>query len=192
MHWDPRWQAYTVKIGPGDYYVAAVRAGERPPLITTVLGSCVSVCICDPKAGLGGMNHFMLPDEQPGNDPLSRSARYGAFAMEQLINELLHFGASRDRLEVKVTGGGDMTGGHWQIGEQNARFVHRYLLSEGFRVLSEDLGGACSRRVVYDPAVGRMLVKKSEAQWRTELLEQERRYRDTIVSEPDGGDVELF
>lgn len=187
MHWSPRWESYTVKIGPGDYYVAADNL-----LITTVLGSCVSVCISDPVAGLGGMNHFMLPDSETERDPLSRSARYGAFAMEQLVNELLRFGAGRSRLQVKVTGGGDMTGGSMKIGEMNADFVRRYMASEGFEVISWDLGGACSRNVVYDPTTGRLRVKKMEARWRQELLERERRYREMIVSQPDGGDVELF
>lgn len=145
-----------VKLLPGEYYVT----GE-PLMLTTVLGSCVSACVRDVITGLGGMNHFMLPDE--GGDQRDASAmRYGAFAMEMLLNELIKAGARRERLEAKVFGGGavlaQMT--HLNIGERNADFVLRYLQTEQVRVTAQDLCGDLPRRINYFPQTGRVAVRK--------------------------------
>jgi chemotaxis protein CheD len=94
-YFDRSFQTEAAKILPGEYYVTG-----RDMLLVTVLGSCVSACIRDPKTGIGGMNHFMLPEGDPHN-PLSESARYGGYAMEVLLNQLIKLGASRNRLEAR-------------------------------------------------------------------------------------------
>ena len=127
--WEPDTQRWTVKILPGEYYVT--RSEE---CITTVLGSCISACIRDPSAQVGGMNHFMLPEDSSsgdGNrwlDPVAGLAtRYGSHAMESLINELMKLGASRTRFEIKLFGAGRILASVTDVGARNIAFVHEYL-----------------------------------------------------------------
>ena len=129
-YYDSAFQCQAVKVLPNEYYVT-----DEDLMISTVLGSCVAACIHDPKTGVGGMNHFMLP-EGDMQSPASATMRYGAFAMEVLINELLKAGASRDRLEAKVFGGGAVLSAMQQmnIGERNGQFVLNYLKTEGIPV----------------------------------------------------------
>lgn len=139
-YWDRQRKLYAAKILPGQYYVTT-----QDELIVTVLGSCVSACIRDPAMGIGGMNHFMLPLGADSSKLMSRNSdatRYGNFAMEKLINDILKNGGRRDYLEIKVFGGGKviqhMT--ETDIGGRNIRFVREFLATEGFSIASEDLG----------------------------------------------------
>jgi chemotaxis protein CheD len=156
-YFDREFDSAAVKLLPGEYFVT----GE-PMVLTTVLGSCVSACVRDVTTGIGGMNHFMLPDEGDAQQGSSAAMRYGAFAMEVLLNELIKAGARRERLEAKVFGGGavlaQMT--HLNIGERNAAFVLRYLQLEQVRVVAQDLCGDLPRRVNYFPQTGRVTVRK--------------------------------
>jgi len=121
---DPRFDAIAVKVFPGDHYVTAI-ADE---MLVTILGSCVTACIRDPLAAVGGMNHFMLPEATgAGWDTASASMRYGNVAMERLINDILARGGARQRLEIKVFGGGNVMNGTTNIGHRNAEFVEQYL-----------------------------------------------------------------
>ncbi|MFT4189906.1 MAG: chemoreceptor glutamine deamidase CheD [Comamonas sp.] len=156
-YFDADQQCDAVKLLPNEYYVA--RAGAAPILLTTVLGSCVAACLRDRVSGAGGMNHFMLP----GNvSPAEATMRYGSYAMEVLINEILKAGGVRERLEAKVFGGGavlsQMT--HLAIGDSNAEFILDYLRAENIPVLAQDLRGTRARRVNYFPADGRAMVRK--------------------------------
>jgi len=147
-----------VKLLPNEYYVTS-----DPIMLTTVLGSCVAACLRDPVAGVGGMNHFMLPENQDTtNTPVSASMRYGAYAMEVLINELLKAGAVRERLQAKVFGGGAVLDAmhHTHIGARNADFVLDYLARENIPVHGHDLNGTCARRINYFPRDGRAMVRK--------------------------------
>lgn len=120
-------------------------------MLTTILGSCVAACIRDPKAGVGGMNHFLLPGEgrEGGGD-----IRFGVYAMEVLINALLRAGARRERLEAKLFGGGRLVRGLSDIGEANASFARDFLEKEGIAFLGGSLGGDCARRVQFWPVSG--------------------------------------
>lgn len=157
-YFDREFGVEAVKLLPGEYYVTS-----RDMLLTTVLGSCVSACLRDTTAGIGGMNHFMLPDD---SDPASRdpaaAMRYGAYAMEVLLNELIKTGARRERLEAKVFGGGAVLANMTMlnIGERNADFVLRYLQLEQIRIAAHDLRGDLPRRINYFPASGRVTVRK--------------------------------
>jgi chemotaxis protein CheD len=120
-------------------------------LISTILGSCVAACIRDPKAGVGGMNHFLLP----GEDTEREGRQYGAYLMELLINGLLARGGRRERLEAKLFGGGRMLSGMTDIGRQNAAFAERFLRDEGIRYAGGSVGGDQARRIQYWPVSGR-------------------------------------
>ena len=119
-----------VKVFPGEYYVTA----QDDEVLVTILGSCVSACIRDPHMGIGGMNHFMLAEGEAGGwGGHGNSTRYGNFAMEKLLNELLKMGCSRSALEIKVFGGGNVTDTRNLIGTDNSDFVMRYLENEGLK-----------------------------------------------------------
>ncbi len=190
LYFDRDHGAMAVKILPGEYYVAT-----RGEIITTVLGSCVSACIRDPQLGIGGMNHFMLPHGHPdgrwGNN-LSQTARYGTFAMECLLNELFKLGAQRQRLEIKVVGGGRVLVKMSDIGSRNIHFIREFLATERLKIVSEDLGGDWPRKVVYMPDSGRMRVKRLRVLRNDTIVQRETRYLDEIEHMPDEGSVELF
>lgn len=187
-YYDTRFQAQALKVLPGEYLVTG-----NDVMLVTVLGSCVSACIRDPVARVGGMNHFMLPDtEQSG--AASESARYGSYAMEMLINELLKRGASRARLETKVFGGGAVLPGFTvnNVGERNVRFVRQYLAAEGLPIAGEDLLDVVPRRVHYFPRTGRVMLKRLPSANDTEVLASERLYQTRLLQSPTQGSVELF
>jgi chemotaxis protein CheD len=194
-YWDPALAHWNAKILPGEYYVTR---GEE--VITTVLGSCISACIRDPAAQVGGMNHFMLPEDSSsgdGNrwlDPVAGLAtRYGSHAMESLINELLKLGANRSRFEVKLFGAGRILASVTDVGARNIQFVHDYLKTEGLHSLAEDLGDIYPRRVAYFPSTGKVKVRRLRPLDATAIAERERKYLSDIgTGASQGGDVELF
>ncbi|MEO5861176.1 MAG: chemoreceptor glutamine deamidase CheD [Burkholderiales bacterium] len=160
------------KILPGEYYVT-----KRNMVIVTVLGSCVSTCMRDPDNLIGGMNHFMLP--QHGGDAkslISMSARYGAYAMEVLINQLLSLGAKRDRLEAKVFGGGRVLAGMTDVGQRNAEFVRDYLRHERIKISAQDLGNTYPRKVYFFPQTGKVLVKQLRTLHNDTIYNREKYY----------------
>lgn len=190
-YWDKKHQLYAARIRPGDYYVSSSNE-----LICTVLGSCISACIRDVKIGIGGMNHFMLPhDTAAGNGKsacLSTAARYGNHAMEHLINTILAHGGQRERLEIKLFGGGRMLHAITDIGSSNIQFIHDYLRTETLPLSAEDLGGIHPRKVLYFPASGRVLVRKLPLSYENRICEREREYRRSIEQAPVAGEIELF
>ncbi|WP_293266790.1 chemoreceptor glutamine deamidase CheD [Neptunomonas sp.] len=187
-YWLQQRNCFAVKVKPGEYYVT--RNNEA---ITTILGSCVAACIRDPVTGIGGMNHFILPSSMSNkSSDWSDSARYGANAMEMLINTIMKFGGVKERLEIKITGGGRMVQGMSDIGEQNVKFVTQYLIDEGFDIASVDAGGPHPRNVVYLPQQGRLLVKKLATLHNKKLLAVESKLKEQLAAKPVGGDVELF
>ena len=130
--------------------------GDPDVVISTILGSCVSFCLHDPEAGIGGMNHLLLPEMSSGAGGLDT---VGAAAMERLINEMVHRGASRWRLKAKVFGGASMLSGLTDIGARNAAFARAYLTSEGLPCQAESLGGVHARRLRFHAATGRVQQK---------------------------------
>jgi chemotaxis protein CheD len=190
LYYDRTFDCDAAKILPGEFYCT-----YKDMLIVTVLGSCVSACIRDRVSGIGGMNHFMLPDGGDASDPLiSASARYGTYAMEVLINELMKSGARRENLEAKVFGGGNVLRGltALNVGERNAEFVRAYLKAEGIRVLAEDLNDIFPRKVYFFPRTGRVLVKKLRELNNNTLVNREQDYASRLAGKKVGGEVELF
>jgi chemotaxis protein CheD len=193
-YWDPQGEVWTAKILPGEYYVTQSDEG-----ITTVLGSCVSACVRDAHLGIGGMNHFMLPDDSSSGtntwtDPvLGLSTRYGSYAMESLVNNLLKLGAARNRLEIKLFGGGRILTSMTDVGARNIEFIHQYAKLEGYAIAAEDLGGTQPRRVVYFPTSGRVKVRRLKAIENRSIGDRERQYLANLgKQQQDGGEVELF
>ena len=189
--WDPKAQMSTAKILPGEYYVT-----QHDEAINTVLGSCVSACIRDSQARVGGMNHFMLPlsgatSEAEDAWKNGDAARYGNVAMEMLINELLKLGARRERLEVKLVGGGHVLRAGAAIGERNIEFVREFVKVERLTVLAEDLGGFHPRRVFYTPVDGKVRVK-ALGDHETAVVAEEVKYLDKVRHTPVSGSIELF
>jgi len=188
VYYDRTFDCDAAKILPGEYYFTG-----RDMLIVTVLGSCVSACIRDRATGLGGMNHFMLPD---GGDsgPVSASMRYGGYAMEVLINDLLKSGARRENLEAKVFGGGAVLRGltAMNVGERNASFVTSFLKTEKIPVLAEDLNDVYPRKVYFFPRTGKVLVKKLMQTHNDTLARRELDYAKRLKVEPVGGEIDLF
>jgi chemotaxis protein CheD len=190
VYYDRTFDCDAAKILPGEYYYT-----NKDMLIVTVLGSCVSACIRDRATGLGGMNHFMLPDGGADvGSPVSASARYGTYAMEVLINDLLKAGARRDNLEAKVFGGGAVLKGFTAInvGERNAAFVQTFLKNEKIRIVAEDLEDIYPRKVYFFPRTGKVLVKKLMQTHNDTLAQRENDYANRLKSKPVAGEVELF
>lgn len=123
--------------------------------LTTLLGSCIAACLWDPAAGIGGMNHFLLPGDPGGASPVGDAMRYGAFAMELLVNGLLRQGAQRKRLQAKLFGGARMMKGLTDIGHLNADFAERFLRTEGIALVGGSLRGERGRRIEFWPVGGR-------------------------------------
>lgn len=140
-----------IHVGQGEHYVTS----DPDEVLSTVLGSCVALCLRDPVAGVGGMNHFLLPDGAGKGTDAGR--RYGAYLMEVLINDVLKAGGRRERLEAKLFGGGRMFDSLTDVGAANADFAERFLADEAIPVVSSSLRGAGGRRVHYWPVSGRAL-----------------------------------
>jgi chemotaxis protein CheD len=190
VYFDNHFDLEAAKLLPGEYYVT-----RSDMVLVTVLGSCVSACIRDRLSGIGGMNHFMLPDARPDQDnPVSLSARYGAFAMEVLINSLITLGAQRTLLEAKVFGGGNVLPGMttMNIGQRNADFALGFLSAEKIRVVARDLIDVYPRKVYYFPKSGKVLVKKLRNVHNDTICKRELEYGAHLVKEEVAGDVELF
>ena len=172
LYFDNHFQRPGVKLLPNEFYTT-----REDMVLVTVLGSCVAACIQDRTAGVGGMNHFMLPDDgADAGQPASDSMRYGAYAMEVLINELIKAGGRRERFEAKVFGGGAVLAGMttMNIGDRNSEFVRRYLALEKIRIVAEDLQGMHPRKVAFMPRTGQAMVKKLMTQQDPSVVERER------------------
>lgn len=191
-YWDKKHNSIAAKILPGEFYVT-----KDKEVIVTVLGSCVSACIRDPYAGIGGMNHFMLPINRNNQlhdmSVISDATRYGNYAMEHLINEIFKHGGLRNRIEIKIFGGGKVLKSMSDVGKKNIDFVIEYLAQEAFAITSQDVGDIYPRKVVYNPKTGKVLVKKLHSMHNNTLLSREEKYiHDLEVMPVDSGDVELF
>ncbi len=189
-YYDRHFEKQAVKILPGEYYVTT---GDK--LIVTVLGSCVAVCLRDKYTGVGGMNHFLLPNDGSNETGLlTESARYGVYAMELLINHLLKLGANRNRFEAKVFGGGNVLRGMTvnNVGQRNAEFVLDYLQNEAIPVVAKDLLDDYPRKVYFFPDTGKVMVKKIKSINNSTILDRESEYRMQVKYTPKSGDVELF
>ena len=191
LYYDRTFDCNAAKISPGEYYFT-----DKDMVIVTVLGSCVSACVRDNVSGIGGMNHFMLPDSAAADkdSPVSESMRYGTYAMEVLINQLLRNGARRENLEAKIFGGGNVLKSFttMNVGDRNAMFVKKFLKEERIRVTGEDLLDIYPRKVYYFPKTGKVLVKKLKNMHNDTLYKREEAYASKLKTSNVGGEIDLF
>lgn len=164
----------SVYIAQGEYAVA----DQKGAVISTILGSCVSTCLWDPEARVGGMNHFLLPKGIRGQGTES----FGANAMELLINAMIHLGAAKPRLRAKVFGGAAMRKGFTKVGEMNGQFVLDYLHKESIPCDGHSLGGDLARRVEFEPFSGKA----------RQRLVTDRIVDEVVAPPPPANDLELF
>ena len=162
----------TIHVIQGEHHVD----DRQDVLMTTVLGSCVAACLHDPVRGIGGMNHFLLPDGEARGD-----IRHASAAMEQLVNSLLKRGALRARLEAKLFGGARMMAGLPDIGRRNGEAAVAFLHSEGIALRAQSLGGSAARRVRFWPALGK-----------AQQMLLEDRHDPLTAPPPPTGSIELF
>lgn len=185
--YDAFFKSEAVKVLPGEYFVH-----DEDVIIMTTLGSCIAACLWDRVAKVGGMNHFMLPDAGSGSPD---GGRYGSFAMELLINELLKRGATRSTLEAKVFGGGAVISGMstLNVGERNTQFVMDYLKTERIPIVSKDVMEIYPRKVCFLPASGKAMVKRLAPTSTDILVAQDRDAAQKAKSSTSaGGTVDLF
>ena len=191
FYYDAHFRNEAVKVLPGEFFVY-----DEDILVMTTLGSCIAACLWDRERRIGGMNHFLLPDAgATGGDNGGASGRYGSFAMDLLIGELVKRGASRSTMEAKVFGGGAVIGGMktLNVGEQNTRFVLDYLKTERITVVSKDVQGVHARKVCYLPASGKAMVKRLASTNTEALAAQERAAAERAVpAVAAGGSIDLF
>lgn len=183
---DHHFQHNAVKVLPGEYFVS-----DESMVIMTVLGSCIAACLWDSRAHIGGMNHFMLPDGEQGDV----SGRYGSYAMELLINEMLKLGARRETMQAKVFGGGQVMHNFttMNVGERNTSFVMNYLHTERIPIVSEDVLDIYPRKVVFFPTTGKAMVKRlAHAHPETLVAQEGRGNVAAMVQSTAGGSVDLF
>lgn len=187
-YWDSTFDVEAVKLLPGEYYVTT-----RNLMLVTVLGSCVAACIRDRVSGIGGMNHFMLPGSKE-DSPIAPGPRYGSYAMEAMINQLLKAGAKRENLEAKLFGGGNVLRGFTvsNLGERNAEFALRYLKDENISVVANSLLDIYPRKIYFFPATGKVMVKKLYQPNNDTIIEREAEYGARLKQTDIEGEIELF
>ena len=182
---NPRDGFLHVQLTLGDTYVTS----SPEEVLTTILGSCIAACIRDPVTGVGGMNHFLLPD---GNSGDRGALCYGVNAMELLINDIQKHGGDRRRLEAKLFGGGNVVAALTDVGTRNYAFARQFLNDEGIAIVGGDVGGDMARRIQYMPAIGRArqaLVKGAEQRLvEEELTALHKKTKTAVVTD----DVEFF
>jgi chemotaxis protein CheD len=182
--YDAHFHNEAVKVLPGEFYV-----DDEDLLVMTTLGSCIAACLYDRQAKVGGMNHFMLP-EGAGD-----SGRYGVYAMELLINEMMKRGATRLTMEAKVFGGGAVISGMntINVGERNTRFVMDFLNTERIPIVSKDVLDVYPRKVCFLPASGKAMVKRLAPSNADALVQQDRAAaQKSVPAATGGGSIDLF
>ncbi len=175
--------------------MGGVWASREPAVVKTVLGSCIAVCLIDPRERIGGMNHFMLPSRlDPDGD--HRSACYGVYAMDLLMNEVMKLGGERGRLQAKIFGAAHLLGmkeGAQSVATQNAAFITSYLKTEGIPLTSQDIGGDRPRTIYFFTDTGRVLLKRLGQGALGQLARRERQYERKVAATLEApSDVTLF
>lgn len=173
--------------------IGGLHASRKPLLLDTVLGSCIAACLYDPVSGIGGMNHFMLPEGADPENPTS--TRYGVNAMELLISHLMKLGGERRRFQAKVFGGGHVLKIRESLDgvpQRNIDFVRRFLETEQIPVVKEDVGGYQPRRVLFHTHTGKVFLKYLGNNEAERTAEEEMVYLISLKKQKLDGDVTLF
>jgi chemotaxis receptor (MCP) glutamine deamidase CheD len=177
-------------------HIGGVHATRGPSLLKTVLGSCIAVCLADPVARIGGMNHFMLPAPGDGSGEHWEAARYGIHAMDLLIGAMLKAGADRRRLQAKLFGGASLAGmsnGNGGVGQRNVQFIEEFVQVEELVVVSRDLGGHLPRQIRFYTDSGKVQVKRLGLHTlRLTRVEEQEHLRRMRRHGPQYGEITLF
>lgn len=185
---DRKMNATVVRVFQGDFYVTV----NSTEVLTTILGSCIAVCVRDPVVRCGGMNHFLLPAASTrGDETPPLAMRYGSFSIERLINDILSEGGRRERLEAKVFGGANVLRGTSNIGWRNADFVETYLKNEGIAVEAQNLRGVWPRQLRYYPTTGQAQMREVKVAL-PDIFKQEEDLRHRPLLQEETTDVEFF
>jgi len=187
-HFNYSFQKEIITIHPGEYYVSS----REDIYIATVLGSCVAVALYDPISKLGGLNHYLLPGTFKGFNAADPSGRYGVYAMELLINEMLKNGAYRRNLRAKAFGGGNVLSSTNKVGSNNARFALKFLETEEIPLDAQDLESDIARKVLLEPSTGRVYLKKLSHSALKKVEDIEKHHLQTIRKKDVYGDFILF
>lgn len=190
-----KFHRHNVILHPGEFKVS-----DEDIIISTVLGSCISVSLFDPVKEQGGMNHFLLPKLKrvPKDEKMliKDETRYGVYAMEVLINSMMKLGSRKSDLEAKVFGGSDMFKAQNKavsIGGLNSDFAMKFLKNEGIPVISSDTGGHLGRKILFFPLEGRILLKKLESNRKIRhIAEDEKKFDDSLIPRKKTDDIVLF
>ncbi|MCP4324146.1 MAG: chemoreceptor glutamine deamidase CheD [Psychromonas sp.] len=187
LYSDKKFNCDAVRVLPGEYYIST-----KNRLLMTILGSCVSACIWDKKLGIGGLNHFMLPGKASAD--FNKSARYGNYAMEILINHIIQAGGKRENLVAKVFGGAKVMHSFtsMDIGSDNALFIIDYLNNESIPIIASDLGEKYPRKIYFFPETGKVMVRKLMDTHNHEVEEEEDNYFNKVNKQDIEGEIELF
>jgi len=193
-YWDGRFKRNTVKLLPGEYHSTT---GDE--MLVTVLGSCVAACIRDTRSGIGGMNHFLLPEQRNSNDKQNFAetydnsvTRYGDLAMEMLINDIVARGGDRKYFEAKIFGGAQMFESSMQIGARNIEFVKEYLDFEAISIVSEDVAGTQGRKVYYIPETGEIFLKRIVSLHNNTIEKREAKYLRKARETKTEAEIDFF
>jgi chemotaxis protein CheD len=177
-----------IVLHPGELHIS----GDPSVTVSTLLGSCVSACLYDPVHRIFGMNHFLLAARSYTRDALSfesQSGRYGLYAMELLINDMLHAGAERDRLRAKVFGGANvlthLAGGAFAIGDVNSKFILSYLENEKIPIVASDLGGHQGRQIHFQGRDFSVFVRTLGEEKEQTIIANEKRYLEQAVKQQE-------
>jgi chemotaxis protein CheD len=188
-YFDPEFGKTAVKVTVGKHYVT----DRTDEMIVTILGSCVSACVRDTKLGLGGLNHFMLPQSKIESICTDSDAmRYGNHAMEVLINDILKRGGARNRLEFKLFGGANLGNYSNLIGNKNARFAERYLKNEDFAIEAQDLGASYARRIRFFPTTGKVMMQALHRDSDLRVFDAEDQFQNEHKADAVEGSIDLF
>ncbi len=190
IYFDKKFGCKGLRVRPGEYKVSR----DKDMMLVTILGSCVAACIRDPFLGIGGMNHFLLP-ESNGNSfggVADEGTRYGNHAMELLINDLLKLGCKKERFEVKVFGGAHVGNMNVSVGQDNSDFIMQYIEQEVLNLVSHDLGGNRARKIHFFPETGRVARFLFQATSQSKVTQREEQLKKTIEKPHSANDVELF
>ena len=189
IYFDKKFRCEGLRIRPGEYKVS-----KDHMMLVTILGSCVAACIRDPLLGIGGMNHFLLP-ESNGNSfggIADEGTRYGNHAMELLINDMLKMGCKKERFEIKVFGGAHVGNMNVSVGKDNADFILEYMDQEGLKLATHDLGGNRARKIHFFPDTGKVSRFLFQATSQSKVTEREQQFKKNLEKPHDSGDIELY
>jgi len=193
VHWSPSLGAHVHILRPSNFYIV-----KECEVISTILGSCVAVCLRDTQKKIGGMNHFLLPYKSDDrlmhwpNDYQTEQLRYGDISMELLINELVAKGAQRNFLEAKIFGGASMIESSISVGECNITFAREYLATEEIPIVAEDIGGFNARKIIYNVKSGnvdRYLISTTEQK---DVTSEENAYYQRIINHPVNSKIDYL